>query len=73
MSTNREYQICSKTIMDTTDPKIIFDKKGCFYFTVAVIFKYILFFKSEENKKKLLFRYLLIRQKKSLKLKLSHP
>ena len=28
MSTNREYQICSKTIMDTTDPKIIFDKNG---------------------------------------------
>jgi N-acetyl sugar amidotransferase len=28
MSTNREYQICSKTIMDTTDPKIVFDKNG---------------------------------------------
>jgi putative aminotransferase len=25
---NRKYQICSKTIMDTTDPKIIFDKSG---------------------------------------------
>ena len=28
MSTNRKYQICSKTIMDTTDPKIVFDENG---------------------------------------------
>ena len=24
----RKYQICTKTIMDTTDPNIIFDKNG---------------------------------------------
>ena len=25
---NRPYQICTKTIMDTTDPHIIFNEKG---------------------------------------------
>ena len=25
---NRTYQICTKTIMDTSDPKIIFNEKG---------------------------------------------
>ncbi len=25
---NRPYQICTKTIMDTTDPNIIFNEKG---------------------------------------------
>jgi N-acetyl sugar amidotransferase len=28
MKTNRPYQICSKTIMDTSDPNIIFDENG---------------------------------------------
>ncbi|MEI8129856.1 MAG: N-acetyl sugar amidotransferase, partial [bacterium] len=28
MNTNRPYQICTKTIMDTTDPNIIFNEKG---------------------------------------------
>lgn len=28
MNTNRSYQICTKTIMDTSDPNIIFDEKG---------------------------------------------
>ncbi len=28
MSSNRSYQICTKTIMDTSDPNIIFNEKG---------------------------------------------
>jgi N-acetyl sugar amidotransferase len=28
MNTNRAYQICTKTIMDTTDPNIVFNEKG---------------------------------------------
>jgi len=28
MSKNRPYQICTKTIMDTSDPNIVFDEKG---------------------------------------------
>lgn len=28
MNTNRPYQICTKTIMDTSDPNIIFDENG---------------------------------------------
>ena len=28
MDNERKYQICTKTIMDTTDPNIVFDKKG---------------------------------------------
>jgi hypothetical protein len=28
MKNNRTYQICTKTIMDTTDPNIIFNEKG---------------------------------------------
>ena len=25
---NKKYQICTKTIMDTTDPDIVFDENG---------------------------------------------
>ena len=25
---NREYRICTKTIMDTSDPNIVFNEKG---------------------------------------------
>lgn len=28
MNTNRPYQICTKTIMDTSDPNIVFDENG---------------------------------------------
>ncbi|MFY8108071.1 MAG: LPS biosynthesis protein, partial [Bacteroidia bacterium] len=28
MENNRPYQICTKTIMDTTDPNIVFDENG---------------------------------------------
>jgi hypothetical protein len=28
MENNRPYQICTKTIMDTSDPNIVFDESG---------------------------------------------
>src|SRR5690349_21153163 len=28
MANNREYQICSRCVMDTTDPNIVFDAAG---------------------------------------------
>jgi N-acetyl sugar amidotransferase len=32
-SSSRKYQMCTKTVMDTTDPDIIFDEKGiCHYY-----------------------------------------
>ena len=54
MTPEREYQICTRCIMDTTDPEITFDEKGhcnhCNeYFRLAPLFEY----KGEETDKRL--------------------
>lgn len=33
----REYQICSRCVMDTTDSKIIFDENGVWWITAPGI------------------------------------
>lgn len=51
----REYQICKRCVMDTTDPDIIFDENGiCDYCTDAIKrLKEIYFIDPEEKRKKL--------------------
>ncbi len=50
----REYQICKRCIMDTTDPKITFDEQGnCNHCSSALERAKVMWFPNEEGEKKL--------------------
>lgn len=52
---NREYQICSRCLMDTTDPDIVFDENGhCNHCTSAIKkLKYFAFISDSERQQRL--------------------
>lgn len=54
MNKNNQYQICTRCVMDTTDPDIIFDKDGvCNHCTTAIKTISEIFTNQAENEKKL--------------------
>lgn len=55
MAMTREYQICNRCIMDTSDPQIVFDDQGnCNHCTDALTQAKIVWFPNDEGEQKLL-------------------